>query len=191
MLLDRGYHHPKVVVEHTLKGVSVVLRLSPHAMPLRRPGNDDKLDLYELLKHTSSDTLTVPVELAAKGQATAKGWIYCRRLPPARREEARRKCRASSKSGAPKPSTLLFAEWLLIFTTVPPEVLDAHTVCALYSLRWRLSDSRACSTLISYAARKAPYSTPCGYTASCYSHLIDQALAPTVWCRTTSALSAT
>jgi hypothetical protein len=33
---------------------------------------------------------------------------------------------------------LLFAEWLLIFTTVPPEKLDAQTICVLYSLRWQV-----------------------------------------------------
>lgn len=137
VLLDRGYNHPKVVVLHTLKDVAVVLRLSPHAMPLCRPGRGDKLDLYELLKHSSSDMLTVPVELT-QDQTTVKGWIHCRHLPPERREEARRKCRAGSKSGAPKQSTLLFAEWLLIFTTVPPERLDAQTICVLYSLRWQV-----------------------------------------------------
>ena len=136
VLLDRGYNHPKVVALHTLKDVSVVLRLSPHAMPLCRPDGGDKLDLYALLKHSSSDMLTVLVELT-QGQTTVKGWIHCRHLPPERREEARRKCRAGSKSGAPKQSTLLCAEWLLIFTTVPPEQLDAQTVCVLYSLRWQ------------------------------------------------------
>lgn len=83
-LPDRGYNHPQVVVGQVLKGVSVVLRPSPRAMPLRQPGSDGKLDLCDLLKKASSDTLTVAVELAGTNQATVKGRVHARRLPAGR-----------------------------------------------------------------------------------------------------------
>jgi Transposase DDE domain len=137
-LLDRGYNHPKVILEHSLRGVSVVLRLSPHAMPLHRPDNDTKIDLYGILKNARRDEITVPVRLINKKQEPVTGWVHARRLPPEKREEARRKCRANSKSGAPKQETLLFSEWLLIFTTVSPKVVDRQAICALYSLRWQV-----------------------------------------------------
>ena len=87
---------------------------------------------------TQNDEITVPVWLTNKKQEPVNGWAHARHLPPEKREEARRKCRANSKSGTPKQETLLFAEWLLIFTMVPPEVIDTQTIYALYGQRWQV-----------------------------------------------------
>lgn len=138
VLLDRGYNHPKTIAEYSLKGVSVVLRLSPHAMPLYQVDSDERIDLYQRLKGAESNEITLPVRLINKKQQPVTGWVHARRLPEELRAEARRKCRVNSKSGNPKQETLLFSEWLLVFTTVSPSVIDRQTVCSLYSLRWQV-----------------------------------------------------
>ncbi len=37
--------------------------------------------------------------------------------------------------------TLIFAEWVLIWTTLPPEILSTATIMALYRVRWPIERS--------------------------------------------------
>jgi hypothetical protein len=56
-----------------------------------------------------------------------------------RRPKRRRARAAAQKDGRPlQQRTLRFAEWVLIWTTLPPTVLPTETVMALYRVRWQV-----------------------------------------------------
>ncbi|MBK8755265.1 MAG: transposase, partial [Candidatus Competibacteraceae bacterium] len=60
-------------------------------------------------------------------------------MPPA---QGRRSAAAGARANAAKkkPSAsgpdLIFAEWVLIWTTLPPRILSTATIMALYQVRW-------------------------------------------------------
>ena len=137
VLLDRGYNHPRVILNHHDKDVQVILRLNPYSMPLFEADGETKLNLYDTLKKAKSHELCIPVQLIKNGKVVA-AYVHARRLPEDKIPEARRKCKARAKNKQPKEETLLYAEWVLIFTTVEPVVLDTETICSLYGLRWQV-----------------------------------------------------
>jgi Transposase DDE domain len=51
---------------------------------------------------------------------------------------ARQKCRQRHKKGAPKAESLFLAGWVLVLTTLSPEVLSAQTIMGLYRCRWQV-----------------------------------------------------
>ena len=106
-------------------------------MPLYETDGETKLNLYEILKKSKSNELCIPVQLIKNGESV-NAYVHARRLPDDKIPEARRKCKARSKNKKPKKETLFYAEWMLIFTTVEPTVLDTQTICILYGLRWQV-----------------------------------------------------
>lgn len=143
VMADRGYNQPARIIDLSRRGVLVVVRLNPRAMPLHWRAEDNPelngqaLDLYSHLKQTEEDEICLPVWLGKPGMAV-EGLIHARRLPPDKAKEARRKCRCNGGGKTPSKETLLFAEWRLIFTTVPNEIMDTDTVMKLYELRWQV-----------------------------------------------------
>jgi hypothetical protein len=55
---------------------------------------------------------------------------------------ARHHCRQRHKQGSPQAETLFLAGWVLVFTTLAPEVVSAHTIMALYRCRWQVELAR-------------------------------------------------
>lgn len=137
VLLDRGYNHPQVILEHHARDVQVILRLNPYSMPLFETDGETRLNLYEILKKAKNHEFCIPVQLIKNGKSVP-AYVHARRLPEDKISEARRKCKARAKNKKPKKETLLYAEWVLIFTTVEPEILDTETICTLYGLRWQV-----------------------------------------------------
>ena len=139
---DRGYNRPARIIELSKQGILVLIRLNPWSMPLRQRAEGDSglngvpLDLYDILKRTKANKMCLPVWLGTPGNA-GEGWVHVQRLPAHKVKEARRKCRRNAKK-TPGKETLLFAEWRMIFTTVPEEIADTDTVMNLYELRWQV-----------------------------------------------------
>ncbi|MGF1613663.1 MAG: hypothetical protein ACFCVA_07035 [Gammaproteobacteria bacterium] len=111
-----------------------------------------KIDGYEELKTTQDIERCVPVPVRAEGQSI-EGYVQACRLPPAQAAEARRRVRAKAKKKGRcvQRRTLLLAEWVLIFTTLPPALLPTATLAALCSQRAlferaNLSHRRGCLT---------------------------------------------
>ena len=136
VIADRGYNQPDAILRLVAQAIHVVIRLNPWAMPLyQRTG--ERLDLMEHLQRVTTDYHCVPVWLGAPGRA-CEAWVHAYRLAPAEAEAARRRCRQSAKGKTPSQCTLFLAGWVLVFTTVPSEVLGTETVIALYRLRWQV-----------------------------------------------------
>ena len=74
------------------------------------------------LQRVTTDYHCLPVWLGKPGSA-CEAWVHAYRLAPAEAEAARRRCRQSAQGRTPSQRTLFLAGWVLVFTTVPPEVL--------------------------------------------------------------------
>ncbi len=143
-LIDRGYNQPRSLVPAIDRGVDVVLRYNPHSMNLY--ARDDtaevvqrRVDWSAQVKALDNKPGHVPVYLC-HGKQRIEGTVHLIPLPADRVEEARRKLRERSKKKGhtPSESALLLAGWVLIFTTLPPEILDTESAGQLYRVRWQV-----------------------------------------------------
>lgn len=148
VIVDRGYNHPAAILDGDARQVSIVVRLLPTAMPLYSrldevlpPLIDEttRLKVATVLRHATNDRVSLPVWLASKGRS-CPGTVHAQRLPPAAAEAARRRCRqvAQRKGRTPSEDALLLAGWVIVFTTVPPDILSGETLLNLYRARWQV-----------------------------------------------------
>jgi hypothetical protein len=138
LVVDRGYNLPQEIIDLSDKGILVTVRLNPNSMRLFSIGGEQKINVFDELKKAQTDEICFPVWIANKTGDYVEGWVHARRLPEELREKARRDCKKNSKSKNIKEATLMYAEWQMILTTVPPQALDTATVIALYGLRWQV-----------------------------------------------------
>jgi hypothetical protein len=139
VLIDRGYNQPAQLVEQGAKGVHVVLRYNPHSMTLY-DGQGQKIDWYQRLnKDCSEATCCVPARVVHEGECL-EGWVQASRLPQEQAAQARRRVRAKAKKRGrtAQAKTLLLAGWVLVFTTVAPEILPTAVIAELYRVRWQV-----------------------------------------------------
>jgi hypothetical protein len=136
---DRGYAHTQGMHAAVSGGAQLIVRLNPFSVVLC-DAMGEPLDLAAALKHQRTETIrSVAVVIrSACGQYVVQGWVHAYRLSAAQANEARRKCRQRHKKGAPKASTLFLAGWVLVFTTLCPEVLSAQTIMQIYRCRWQI-----------------------------------------------------
>lgn len=138
VVVDRGYNLPNQIIEISDKGTLITLRLNPNSMRLHRVGGEQKINVFDVLNQAQTNQVCQEVWVTSSSGDFVKAYVHAQHLPEELRAEARRKCRRNSKSGNIKQETLLYAEWTMILTTVPPDVLDTNTVMALYRLRWQV-----------------------------------------------------
>lgn len=144
VLADRGYSHRKGVAHLIDSGAQPVVRCGVHQFPVEdRDGNS--LNVAGALSDCQpGETRTLEAQFRAPNEKTYAILIHAYRLSGADAEAARRRCRKKGKKGnrkgpyTPKQETLFLAEFVLVLTTVPPEVLSAETILALYRCRWQV-----------------------------------------------------
>jgi hypothetical protein len=138
VLIDRAYNQARGLIEKADEGVSVVLRYNPQSLNVY-DAKGAKIDWYEELKTTQDIERCLPVRVHAEDESI-EGYVHACRLPPAQAAEARRRVRvkAKKKGRCVQRRTLVLAEWVLIFTTLPPALLPTATLAALYRVRWQV-----------------------------------------------------
>src|SRR5882672_783248 len=138
-LADRGYAHAAGMAYAVAQGAALIVRLNPFSVVLCDPAGQP-LSLCAALQRQPAETIrTLPVVIrASSGDDVVRGWVHAYRLSAAQANAARRKCRQRHKKGAPKAATLFLAGWVLVVTTLAPEVLSAQTILALYRCRWQV-----------------------------------------------------
>jgi hypothetical protein len=136
---DRGYAQAQGMHEAVQRGAALLVRLNPFSVVLS-DAQGQPLSLVEALKRQKTETIrTLEVVIAsADGEAQVRGWVHAYRLNPEQAGRARQKCRQRHKKGTPKADTLYLAGWVVVFTTLPPLVLNAQTIMALYRCRWQV-----------------------------------------------------
>lgn len=142
LIADRGYAHRAGLVHVVQAGGQVLVRFAWQNLPLQHP-DGTRFDLMEALAHLRGDGGEWSVQTAPDPKqhlpAVAGRGVALRRRPEAA-EAAKRGARknARKKGHTVDARTLLSCEFVLLFTSVPAEGLDAGTLLALYRLRWQI-----------------------------------------------------
>jgi len=161
-LADRGYCHAAAVAETVHAGAHLVVRLNPYNMPLYQP-DETPLDLVQCLQEQAPCTVqSLPVRVGPTTQRVA-GWVQAYRLRAEQANQARAACRQrnSKKGHTPQARTLFLAGWVLVWTSLPPDVLSADTVLALYRVRWQVELAlKRCKSLLDADALRARQGSP-------------------------------
>lgn len=139
-LADRGYCHRQGIRETLERNAHVVVRYNAHNLPLYDEAGEG-VDVVAQLKGAEGRgqcCLALRLNRPGEDGFGYRVWVHARRLPPEQADAARRRCRRNAKRHQPKQSTLYLAGWVLVLSTLPPEVLDTDTVLALYRVRWQV-----------------------------------------------------
>ena len=139
VLADRGYNQVDQWMDLADRGVGIVVRYNPHGRKLYT-AEGNSMDLETVLQATTIADRYLPVQVRNKHRHCLSRHLHTRRLPPAQVDEARCRARAAAKKAGRQvqAQTLALAEWVLIRTTLPPEVLPTATVMGLCRLRWQV-----------------------------------------------------
>lgn len=139
VIADRGYNQADQWMDLADRGVGLIIRYNPHGLRVYAP-DENPMDLEAVLQATTVADLCLPVQVRNKHRHGLNGYLHARRLPPAQAAEARRRARAAAKKAGRQlqARTLAWAGWVLVWTTLPPEVLPTATVMGLYRLRWQV-----------------------------------------------------
>lgn len=149
VLIDRGYNQPKTLVPFLSRGGDVVLRYNAHSMNLyeisteadSEPDKEPmiKVDWESRLQALDRQPGYFPVYLCHGGQRI-QVFLHAMPLPAAKAAEARRQAHKRAKKNGRQASekTLYLSEWVLVLTSIPPELLDTEAVAALYRVRWQV-----------------------------------------------------
>lgn len=138
-LTDRGYAQAQGMSDAVKRGAALIVRLNPFSVVLC-DATGQPLSLSDALKRQKTETIrTLEVVIqASDGKDEVRGWVHAYRLSTEQAGRARQKCRQRHKKGTPKVKTLYLAGWVLVFTTLAPEVLSAETIMRLYRCRWQV-----------------------------------------------------
>lgn len=142
LLADRGYSNATSIHYAAERKAFLTVRLNPQGLriidPQERP--------FDLLKRLSTvkkaQRVTCwPVKIPGRtGKGSISGRICVIRKSKAAIEQAKRKLRRkASKNGTELQSeTLIFAEYVMVFTTFPEETYSALRVLESYRIRWQI-----------------------------------------------------
>jgi hypothetical protein len=138
---DRGYGYAPPIVETVRKQADIVLRMSPTQLPLY-DGDGQRVALRPVLRAQpgeTSRTIAVRIQAPARAEVVC-GYVHAYRLSEEQANTARHRIHVQSrkKGRTPKDTTLFWAGWVLVFTTVAPSLLRAETISALYRVRWHM-----------------------------------------------------
>jgi len=146
-VVDRGLCHASGILEKKEEGADVIARYNPAIMPLYNH-DETPLELITELKNNPETTrmnFSVFAFVHSKKKSEPadqlKGHLIVLRLSEKIATAARTRCRKqASKKGRKKPSqdTLFLAGFLMIFTTLSPEILSDNTLLELYKCRWQI-----------------------------------------------------
>jgi hypothetical protein len=139
VVLDRGYNQAQMWIDHADCGISLIVRYNPHSLNLY-DAEGQKIEVDAVLRKATAAEVCLPVQVRSKKKEFMQGYLHARRLPAAQAAQARRRVRAEArkKGRTVQQRTLALAEWVLLFTTLAPEVLPTATVMALYRVRWQV-----------------------------------------------------
>lgn len=140
VLLDRGYNQPKTLVPFIDDGGEVILRYNPHGMNLfSRNEEMTKINWQEELFQLDEKPAAIPVYLCHNNKRI-EGYLHAIPLPKEKAKEARRTARqrAKKKGRTASKRVLYISGWVLVFTSLPLEVIDTETASDIYRVRWQV-----------------------------------------------------
>ena len=142
LLGDRNFLHPVAVRGVVDAGGHVLIRLRWNHPPMLT--EQRRQPVFAALTHARRLRVAQvgdwPVLLLAGKQAPISGRVVTIRLPRpvAERSERRVQRAATRKRAQLDPRSLEAAHFIMLFTTLPSEMLDAKAVLELYRYRWQI-----------------------------------------------------
>lgn len=148
VLADRGYCSTAAILDTVHSREADILLRWNSSNPLYESEDRDKsIDLAERLKDMSPGStlsLSVVVGYASaskkKDKRIVRGWIHVYRMSETQANLSKRK---TLKNGRKKqrqlqPNTVFLSQFVIVFTSLPSEILCAQDALALYRCRWQV-----------------------------------------------------
>ena len=140
VLADRGMCTPAGISGLVQQGAQVIVRVNTGTLPLRTL-QGKPLDLLARLQ-----TLVVPGKIAewrvhagdAKAPTAGRLCVLRKSEDQARRAQRKIKRKAQQGGPTPKTETLLYANYVIVFTTLSDTNLSGKGVLEWYRLRWQI-----------------------------------------------------
>ncbi len=141
ILADRGYSLASGIEYVDSKGAFVTVRLNPHNVPIMGPLKQP-FDLLGRLKRfkKAAEVRTWPVLIPTGGTHGVPGRIcVVRKTKEAIRQAHNKLKRRASKNGQKlRAQTLVYAEYVIVFTSFPEDQFSANAVLEWYRIRWQI-----------------------------------------------------
>ncbi len=141
ILGDRNFSARKGIRWVAKRGAHVLVRLRWCHGDLRDPEGRPFVALAKVKKLRVEQVGDWPVELPAHDEdEKVVGRVVAVRLPdPVAAKSERRVRRTAARKGKKiDPRTVVASRFVMLFTTIPPHLLDAASVLALYRYRWQV-----------------------------------------------------
>lgn len=145
-VVDRGYCHISTIYEKKKLGSDVIVRYNHATMPLYTDDGTPLDIVNELKKSNSNKIYSVFAKVKSKDKnnedcSKLEGHLIVQRLPEDDAKVARKRCqkKATKQSrNKPQSDTLFLAGFLMIFTTLSPQLLSYKTIYEIYRCRWQI-----------------------------------------------------
>jgi Transposase DDE domain len=140
VLADAGYCHPPGIAVAVGQGAEVCVRVNPASLPML----DERGRAFPLLKRIrtlqeSGETAEWPVVVKAGEQTVAGRLCAVRKSEEAiRRAQRRIDKREQRRVSAGTATTREYANYVLVFTTLPAQKATTREVLECYRLRWQI-----------------------------------------------------
>jgi hypothetical protein len=138
-IADAAYVQPERIAAVQAKGADIVIRVA------WRNGRwldaeDQRFDFIAAFKAAANGLIDLPIRLHQRGGEALSLRLVATRVPPEAAEIARRRARRSAqKSGYTiSEDALVAAEWVVLVTSLTPELFPTTDVLDIYRLRWRV-----------------------------------------------------
>lgn len=141
ILADRGYSIGSGIEHVASKGAFVTVRLAPHNVTIQELSGKpfDLLGRLKRLKHTGQ-ARSWPIRIST-GETTGVSGRICvlRKTKEAvRLAHAKLKRRANKNGQKLQAQTLVYAKYVIVFTTFPEDKFSAEEVLEWYRIRWQI-----------------------------------------------------
>jgi hypothetical protein len=141
VLADRGFSFAAGIAAMRQRGAHVIVRVNTASLILLDSSGKKKFDLLEAVRglQEAGEVADWPVRVSY-GKTPIAGRICAVRKSQEASERAQRKIKRKAQQGGPvtKASTLEFAGYVIVFTTLPEVEFTPSEVLEWYRLRWQI-----------------------------------------------------
>jgi hypothetical protein len=140
VLADRGFCKPAGVEALSRQGAAVMVRLNTSSLPLLNADGSGFALLQQIreLKETGTEREWPVWVQGAKERIAGRLCVIRKSEESAARARRRIQRKAQQGGGNPKPETLEYADYVMIFSTVPAGAFGTTEVLEWYRVRWQI-----------------------------------------------------
>lgn len=137
-LVDRAYCTPPSIAHSVTHGGDLIVRYNRGTLPLRRRRTRQPFDVeaWVLSRRARDHVRSRQVIVDCEGGAVF-GRVIAIRLSRPQAKKARQRTIKEKGKDTPEQE-LLWSEYVVVFTTVPADVLPDEAILALFRLRWQV-----------------------------------------------------